>query len=143
MKHEEVKKFVADWLVTENKPPRIIGDEGFMPDILVYTEKTETGKTVYHRYLQVECKKTNDDIERGLGQCLHYYTIFDGLFTYLAVPEDFSKLQELQKVMNFVGLPIGLLVVHYDGRIEIVRKAEGKETEYELTNLPESKQCTD
>jgi len=136
MEHEEVKEVVAKWLESKHPHPKIIGKEDFMPDILVYTEQQFEGdKTVYHRYLQVECKKTNDDIERALGQCLHYYTIFEGLFTYLAVPEDFSKLQELQKILTFVNLPIGLLIVHHDGKVETIKEAEGKETEWKLSNI--------
>lgn len=135
MEHEEVKEIVAKWLENKHAPPKIIGKEDFMPDILVYTERQSEGdKTVYHRYLQVECKKTNDDIERALGQCLRYYTNFKGLFTYLAVPEDFSKMQELQEILRFLNLPIGLLTVHHDGRVETVKEAEGKETELELSN---------
>jgi len=136
MKHEEVKEIVAKWLQNKHTLPEIIGKEDFMPDILVYTEQQSDGnKTIYHRYLQVECKKTNDSIERALGQCLHYYTIFNGLFTYLAVPADFSKLQELQEILGFVNLPIGLLIVHHDGRVETIKEAEGKETERELSNI--------
>ena len=133
MEHGEVEEIVAKWLESQYSHPKIIGKEGFMPDLLVYTKRqTEDNKTVYHRYLQVECKKTDDDIDRALGQCLHYYTLFKGLFTYLAVPEDFSKLQDLQEILRFVDLPIGLLVVRHDGRVETIKEAEGKETEIEL-----------
>jgi hypothetical protein len=114
------------------QPPTIIGKKDFMPDILVYTEQNKGEKTFYHRYLLVECKKTKDDIERALGQCLHYYTIFGGLFTYLAVPDDFSKLGELQEIVSFVKLPIGLLLVRQDGGIETMKEAEGRETDLEL-----------
>lgn len=132
MKHNEVEEIVEKWLKSQNPPPKIIGKKDFMPDFLVYTERSEDNKTVYHRYLQVECKKTGDAIDRALGQCLHYYTNLKGLFTYLALPEDHSKLQELQEILRFVNLPIGLLIVHYDGRVETIKEAEGKETELEL-----------
>ena len=137
MEHEEVKEIIAKWLKNKHPPPKIIGKEDFMPDLLVYTERQSEGnKTVYpvyHRYLQVECKGSKAkvvNVDQAIGQCLRYYTIFKGLFTYLAVPEDFSKLQELQEILGFVNLPIGLLIVHHDGRVETMKKAEGKETEW-------------
>ncbi len=132
MEHQEVVEIVAKWLESEHLPPKIIGKKEFMPDILVYSDHSTSDKSIYHRYLQIECKKSNDDIDQALGQCLRYYTNFNGLFTYLAIPEDFSKdkLQDLQAILEFVTLPIGLLMVHLDGRVEKIRQAEGKETEY-------------
>jgi hypothetical protein len=91
MKHEEVEEIVARWLESKYPPPTIIGKEDYQPDILVYTQRQSEAKTIQHRYLQVECKKTNDDIKQAIGQCLHYYTNFGGLFTYLAVPEDLAS----------------------------------------------------
>jgi len=136
MEHEEVEEIVAKWLESQHPPPKMIGTS-FMPDLLVYTEQQSEGnKTVYpvyHRYLQVECKGTKAqvvNVDQAIGQCLRYYTIFKGLFTYLAVPEDFSKLQDLQEILSFVNPPIGLLIVHHDGRVETVKKAEGRETEW-------------
>jgi hypothetical protein len=54
----------------------------------------------------------------------------------LAIPEDFSKLQELQKILRFVNLLIGVLVVHKDGRIETLKEAGSKETEFSISRLP-------
>ena len=119
-------QIVKKWLENQNPPPREVGKADV--DLIVNTVQKLENKLFITNHLQVECKKTEDYAGPSIGMCLHYYTERDGLFTYLAVPEDYQHLKELQDIFRLVTLPIGLIVVHNDGKVEIVKKAEGKET---------------
>lgn len=125
MEHSEVLKIVKAWLKNRHPPPRRVS-EGSNADLLVITTHFgETSSATYH--LQVECKRTAVSVDVAIGQCLRYYADFAGLFTYLAIPEDFKMFKELQDIFGMVALPIGLIIVHNNGAVEIIKEAEGKE----------------
>ena len=126
MEHNEVVESVKNWLKQKYPPPKEVFD-GAQVDIIVDTYERLKEKIIIRTHLQVECKKTNDFADQAIGQCLRYYTDFKGLCTYIAIPDDFHQLEDLKNIIEFVELPLGIISVHYDGTIEIIRKAEGHE----------------
>ena len=131
MEHEEVVKTVEKWLKKEYPPP-IEVSAGAEVDIIVNTFQRfwEEGKMIIKTHLQVECKKTDDHRDVAIGQSLRYYTDRKGLFTYLAVPEDYQQFKELRDILEFVDLPIGLILAYYNADVKVVRQAKGKERSY-------------
>jgi len=131
VEHQEVVETVKNWLKRQHPSPRRVA-EGSHADILLMTDYYEKPLVTYH--LQVECKGTEDNVDVAIGQCLRYYALssLEGLFTYLAIPEDFKQLVTLQAVLRLVTLPIGLLSVYNDGKVEIIKKAEGSEITLEI-----------
>lgn len=77
-------------------------------------------------YEQVECKGTDSNIHRAIGQCLDYYLAYRKIPTYLAVPQDYEQLGTLERIIGFFNLPIGILLVDNDGLISKRREAKGK-----------------
>lgn len=130
MKHEVVVQTVKKWLENQNPPPREVGEVDV--DLIVNTVQKLENKTFITNHLQVECKKTEDYVGPAIGMCLRYYAERDGLFTYLAIPEDYRQFKELQDIFRLVNLPIGLIVVHNNGEVEVVKKAQGKERTVQL-----------
>ena len=130
MKHETVVQMVKKWLENQHPPPKEVGEADV--DLIVNTIQEVEDKMLITNHLQVECKKTEDYVGPAIGICLHYYAERDGLFTYLAVPEDYRQFKELQDILRLVTLPIGLIVVHGNGEIEVVKKAKGKERTIQL-----------
>ena len=132
MNHKEVVQRVSNWLKEQHASRDIeVGVRDI--DLSVSTTEWVGNRTTIQTFLHVECKKTNDDMDRAIGQCLRYYASIPerskelkGIPTYLAVPEDFQSLKELKYVIEFIDLPLGLLVVYYDGKVEELRKAIGK-----------------
>ena len=131
MEHDEVVKIVEKWL-KKRYPPPIEVSAGAEVDLIVNTFQRfwEEGKLIIKTHLQVECKRTDDHRDVAIGQCLRYYTDRKGLFTYLAVPEDYKQLKELEDILEFVNLPIGLLLAYYNGEVKVKREAKGEERSY-------------
>jgi hypothetical protein len=127
MEHNEVVEKVKIWLQEKHPSPTKVEEKKTLKiDLAVYTEYGgEQPLIKYH--LQVECKNTTDYVGQAVGMCLQYYAEMDGLFTYLAIPEDFKRIQELQNIFKMIDLPIGLIVVHRSREPEIIKKAEGNE----------------
>jgi hypothetical protein len=129
VEHDEVKEIVEDWLEKSRTSPEIVGEPPVAvenADVIVYLPKDGEEKTAQFLHLQVECKKSKDDVADAIGQCLKYFTRWDSLLTYLAVPEDIKDLTKLECILQFVNLPIGLLVVSNDHKVEVRKKSEGK-----------------
>lgn len=134
MEHDKVCEIVGEWLEIKYPSPKEVGEwpvatEG--ADVLVYTSKEIEGKTVHCFHLQVECKGTKDPVHEAIGKCLKYYAQWDGLLTYLAVPEDYKDFRKLEIVLKFATLPIGLIVVYDDRKVEVKKEAEGKSSVYQ------------
>ena len=81
----------------------------------------EEGKKYY--YLQVECKGSDDNTDRGLGQSLRYYFLAKGLCTFIAIPYNHYQLLSLREIVKI--LPIGLLVVTPDKNVGMVKETNG------------------
>lgn len=133
MEHDEVVGNVKNWLEKRYSFPTKVDESKVREIDLVALTVQYGGESPLVKYhLQVECKKTEDYVGPSVGICLYYYVKMDGLFTYLAIPEDYKQFQELQKIFRMVDLPIGLIVVHNNGKVEIVKNAEGKERTTQL-----------
>jgi hypothetical protein len=133
MEHDEVKEIIEDYLESKYPSPYIVGAFSAYidrADVMVYSTKDIEGTTPHSLHLQVECKKTKDDIAHAIGQCLKYFTQWDSLLTYVAVPEDIKDLKKLECILQFMKLPIGLMVVSNDHKVEIRKEAEGKNSVY-------------
>jgi len=124
MKHKQVLTAVKTW-IEKQYPHRLVSTREFV-DLIVTTQEHTGEMFMVNTYLQVECKKTDDDMDKAIGQCLRYYTSSQGAPTYLAVPEDYTELKETQRVLEFPNLPIGLLLVHYNSEVMVLREARGK-----------------
>jgi ribosomal protein S27AE len=72
--------------------------------------------------VQVECKGSKSNLDRALGQCLRYYIKNKKIPLFLGVPEDYHQLDMLNRILNELNLPFGLLIVKTNGKI-IVGKA--------------------
>lgn len=83
---------------------------------------------------QVECKGTQKDsssalewTDASIGQALRYF-VKNGksgqIPTYLGLPYDFYNLKTLVSIVENLNLPLGLLIVAADGKVEMVRQAE-------------------
>ena len=127
MKHDEIVEIAKNWLKKQYPPPAKVSAGEIDLIVNAFQRFWEEEKLIIKTHLQIECKKTEDHEDPAIGQCLRYYTNTKGLFTYLAVPEDYQRLKELESVLEFVNLPIGLMLVYYSGEVKIKRKAEGKE----------------
>jgi hypothetical protein len=129
MDEDDVCKKVSKYLEDKHPSPKIIGDwpvayEG--ADIIVFTPKEQEGETVYSFHLQVECKGSRGSLDDALAKSLRYYTKWNGLRTYVALPEDHPKLRILEEIFNFTNLPIGLYVVGRTGEITEKKLAQGR-----------------
>jgi hypothetical protein len=133
MEHDKVCEIVREWLESGYPSPKEVGEwpvatEG--ADVIVYTPKEREGKTVYCFHRQVECKGTKNPVHEAIGKCLKYYTEWDGLLTYLAVPEDYKELRKLEVILEFMNLPIGVYIVHDNRKVEVKKEAKGKDSVY-------------
>ena len=95
MEHNEVVERVMNWLKEKHPPPREVY-EGSKVDIIVGTFKRLNDKFCSTIHLLVECKKTNDFADQAIGQGLRYYTDFEGVNTYIAIPDDFYQIEDLE-----------------------------------------------
>lgn len=89
------------------------------PDFLVNIK--ETG--ICH--LQVECKGSNDDVDRAIGQTLGYIITYNAPI-FLAIPENYRYFRYLEKVIESFNLPLGILIVSDQ---EITKKRDLKGVE--------------
>jgi hypothetical protein len=75
---------------------------------------------------EIECKGTNSDFHRALGQCLDYYFFYDCIPTYLAIPKDYRQLEFLKQIIDFFKLPIGILLLDDTGKVTKEMETRGK-----------------
>lgn len=118
MKEADVVTHVKKWLRKNGKSFLTI----FYVDFLVFRIE-ESWKIDIE---QIECKGTDSDSNRAIGQCLKYYHMYDSIPTYLAVPRDYKFLVNLKQVIDFSKLPIGLLLVDELGQISMEKEANGR-----------------
>lgn len=88
-------------------------------DLIALTKKAK---------VQVECKGTNANLDRAIGQCLRYYIKNRKIPIFLCVPEDYQELMTLRNLLHDLDLPIGLLIVEANKNIIIDRIAKGFES---------------
>jgi len=77
-------------------------------------------------YEQVECKGTDSNVHRAIGQCLDYFWSYGRIPTYLAVPENFLQYETLERIIKYFKLPIGILSVNGDRVVSLRMTAPGK-----------------
>ena len=113
-----------------------------MVDIVVVTHIHENSDLTFKYHLQVECKNTDAQGEDALNQAIKYWQSTrypserEGLFTYLGVPEDFRDLNKVLDKIEQENLPIGILLVHDDGSVEIKKEAKGTMKITKYPNYP-------
>lgn len=119
MEHRDVVALIKKWL--ESKYIKGVGGAITYADVevSVYDPLAQ----VLKQTLQVECKGTSDDNDRAVGQCLRYYVEMKGLTTYLAVPSDYRYLQDVERVIKELNLPIGILIVDNHGEVSVLKQA--------------------
>jgi len=119
MEEEFVKDKVKNWL---SKSHEMVFSRGG-PDVQAEDMEINLDKPgIIFRGVQVECKGTDADVDKALGQTLRYVFKSPSGQTYLAVPEDYGNLEVLQQMMDAFSLPIGLLIVKYDGTVEVKKE---------------------
>jgi hypothetical protein len=129
LKEEIVTHYVKKWL-QEHKQPILYENQKLGIDFLIGNFLLVTHWAIY--FCQIECKGTKSDIDRAVGQCLRYHHIYDSIPTYLAIPKDYRQLRDLQEVVEFFELPIGILLVDNEGKVTLKRKAKGKRRIYKF-----------
>ena len=124
MKESTVKDLIIEWLEARWRKSIVHNELGV--DFLVFQWSPTIFPTWIMGLEQIECKGTNSDVHRAIGQSLDYYFNSDCIPTYLAVPEDYKQLKILEQIMGFFSLPIGILLVDSQGKISVKREAKGK-----------------
>ena len=83
-------------------------------------------KDTYTIHVIVECKGSDADLDRALGQSLGYHVLFDQVPTYLAIPRNHFRFNYLKEVIEILDLPLGLLQVDENGEVYRLREARGE-----------------
>lgn len=79
----------------------------------------------------VECKGTHSDFDRMLGQILRYY-LESHAPIFVAAPDDYHAMPLLEEAIKKLNLPVGIILVSGEGRINLLRMPPNSE---ELSNL--------
>ena len=107
--------------------------DGTDVDFLVQQFHLEPNFYLWMTYFEmIECKGTKSNVHRAIGQCLDYYWSYGRIPTFLAVPNDYKKLETLERVLKFFDLPIGILLVDRDGKVLVKLEAKGKKRYFKL-----------
>jgi hypothetical protein len=77
-------------------------------------------------YEQVECKGTDSDVQRSIGQCLDYFRVDGRIPTYVAIPEDYRQYAILERMIEYFKLPFGILSISDERVISKRKDAKGK-----------------
>jgi len=83
-------------------------------------------KDTYTIHMIVECKGSDSELDRALGQSLGYHVDYGQVPTYLAIPRSHFRFNYLKKVIEKLDLPLGLLQVDENGEVYKVREAKGE-----------------
>jgi len=120
MEEEFVKDKVKNWLSRSHEMVFSTGG----PDVQAENMEFNLDKPqiIFRKSVQVECKGTDADVDKALGQTLRYAFKSPSSQTYLALPEDYENLEVLHQMLNAFNLAIGLLLVKYDGTVEVKKK---------------------
>lgn len=128
-----VKNYVKKWLEERWKKPVHIIHDGADVDFLVWQLHLAPSFYLWLTHFEaMECKGTKSNVHRAIGQCLHYYWSYGRIPTYLAVPNDYKKLETLERVLKFFDLPIGILLVDSNGEVLAKMEAKGKKRYFKL-----------
>ncbi len=120
MHEREITEAVSKWLSSLFPCCTIHADE---EEIKVY--EVENGYSVGYKltnYIRVGCKEGLTEYYGDLGRCLTYCVENGYVPTYFAVPHDYPNRERLERAVNAVKLPIGLLTVDIDGRVKVAIK---------------------
>jgi len=128
LKEQRVKEIIHDWLKSQY-PEKAVWRQSSGADISIFAVAHPHNRWEAYHTIAVECKGTaasNAKLDRAVGQSLRYYMQCNKPPAFLAVPHDYEKIKELRRIMGFYDLPIGLLIVHDDGKVEKVRDTKGQ-----------------
>ena len=120
MREDEVMDAVLRWL------------GAFFPTSVIRTEdrgievyEVEDGYSIGYRmayHVRINCDPQLTEYYKGLGQCLTCCIESGFVPTYLAVPYDNPNIGRLERIINSVKLPIGLLTVNQTGEVRVAIK---------------------
>lgn len=136
--NRQVVPLVRKWLSKQylgssakvEQNPRNAGIDLYVMSFSEIPINPETSSMTVH--VQVECKGSDSDPDRALGQSLGYLIIGDEVPTYLAFPYAYQDFDYIRRIVEKLDLPLGLLLVAEDGRVDIIRNARGEPKTYRL-----------
>jgi hypothetical protein len=111
-------------------------------DVGIVTHIHEGSDLILNYQLQIECKDSKYNGNKALSQTMNYYQNtfrspeIEGLYTFLAVPDDYRDLEKILAKINEGGLPIGVLLVKHNGNIIIKKEAKGYKKMTKYVNYP-------
>lgn len=142
MDEEAVIIHVVKWLEEVYKSLQNVevrkGSPNLGPDIFVESFSSipvDPEKDTYTIHALIECKGSDADLDRALGQSLGYYVLFGNVPTYLAVPRNHFRFNYLKEVIETLDLPLGLIQVEENGEINKVKEARGEPITRKLTEM--------
>jgi hypothetical protein len=121
LKESEVADHVRRWLHDNNKSILFDGTSGRCTgvDFVVGPGNPQNSQKPAE---QIECKGEGSDIYKPIGQCLCYR--WEGRVpTYLAIPQNLPFIEELNEIIDYFNLPIGLLLLDDEGTVSIKKRA--------------------
>jgi len=101
LKEAEVTEIVCNWLKLQY-PEETIQKQSWGADLAIFKITTPSNQWQRHNTIYVECKKTeasDGKLDRAVGQVLRYYMRENKPPTFLAVPHDYEKMDELRKIL--------------------------------------------
>lgn len=124
MDEEVVIIHVMKWLEEAHKSLKNVqvnkGNPNLGPDIFVESFSNipvDPEKDTYTIHALIECKGSDADLDRALGQSLGYYVLFGKVPTYLAVPRNHFRFTFLKEIIETLDLPLGLIQVDENGEV--------------------------
>jgi hypothetical protein len=136
--NSQVIPIIRQWLSQEytgsstrvKQNPQNAGIDLYVDSFSELPVNTETTSMTFH--VQVECKGSDAESDRALGQSLGYLVFADGVPTYLAFPYDYPDIGYVRNIVEKLDLPLGLLLVAEDGTVDKIRSARGEPKIYRL-----------
>ncbi len=120
MREDEITDAVLRWLGS------------FFPTSVIRTEdkgievfEVEDGYSIGYRMayqIRINCDSQLTEHFKSLGQCLNCCIESGFVPTFLAVPYDNTNIGRLERIINSVKLPIGLLTVNQTGEVRVAVK---------------------
>lgn len=124
MSTNEIAEILFKWL-SSIFPTNIIRFE----DGIIKVYEVEDGYSIGYKNVLIiayciiaECDKGMSECYKGIGRCIAHCVENGFVPTYITVPENCPHIKKLERIINAINLPIGLISVSSSGEVKTITK---------------------